>query len=231
MDLIGIILVLVILVYMVVGLKKGVIQSGVSLVGTIAILIISYTFKDVLANFLMNKLPFFNFGGVFNGISSINILMYEMLSFIVIFVLLYCVLNILLSLSGLMDRLVKMTIVLAIPSKILGAIVGIVEGVIVAFLLAFIMLHLPPTEKKILDSKIAIVILERTPIIGRVAAKTTLALEEVNVILNNLENDANREEVDFEVLHTLIHYKIISQKDAQTLIDSHKIKFTNKISI
>ena len=194
--------ILVVLLYVFLGFKRGVIRTGVSLVGTIAVLVISFVFKDMLANFLMKTLPFFNFTGIFSGITSMNILVYELISFIVIFVLLYCVLNILLSLSGLIEKILKLTIVLAIPSKLLGAVLGLVEGVIMAFLLSFIMLHLAPTEKYIMDSKVAIVVLERTPIIGAVAAKTTLALADINKSLHVLKHNENRDEANFRVLHT-----------------------------
>lgn len=98
-----------------------------------------------------------------------------------------------------------------------------------AFLLSFIMLHLAPTEKAVMDSEIAIVILERTPIMGAVARNTTLALEEINKILNEIEKNQNREEVNFKVLHTLIYYNVISQEDAYKLIDDKKIQFGNKV--
>ena len=78
MNIITVAIILIVLLYMVLGFKRGVIKTGVSLVGTIAILVVSYVLKDVIANFLMDKLPFFNFGGIFEGITSINILMYNM---------------------------------------------------------------------------------------------------------------------------------------------------------
>ena len=230
MNLISVIIILIVLLYVVLGFKRGVIRSGVQLIGTIAVLVIAFSLKGLLANFLMKILPFFNFGGVFEGITSINILIYELISFVVIFVILYCILNILLTLSGLIEKILKMTIILAIPSKILGALLGLVEGVIMAFLISFILVHIPVTEKMVMESKIAIVVLERTPIIGTIAARTTLAIEDINNLLNDLDKNANREEANFKVLHTLIYYKVISEEDAQTLLDNGKIKLgTNTV--
>ena len=73
MNIIDVVSILIILLFGVIGLKKGVIKSLVQLVGTCAVLVLAFVFKDYLANFLMEHLPFFNFGGVFDGISSINI--------------------------------------------------------------------------------------------------------------------------------------------------------------
>lgn len=231
MNWMDIVCIIIILMYVVLGFKRGVIRTGVQLVGTLAVLVIAFVFKDLLANFLMDILPFFNFAGIFNGITAMNILIYELVSFIVIFVIMYCILNILLSISGLIEKLLKLTIVLAIPSKILGAILGLIEGIVMAFLISFIMLHLAPTEKYIMNSEVAIVVLERTPIIGAVAAKTTLALEDINKTLDELKDNENREEANFRVLHSLIYYQVISKEDAQKLIDSDKLHFTNNVML
>ena len=227
MNIISAVIILIVLFYVFLGFKRGVIKTGVSLVGTIAILIVSYVLKDILANFLMEHLPFFNFGGVFDGITSINILMYDMISFIVIFVLL----NILLTLSGLIEKLLKMTVILAIPSKIFGALLGLIEGILVAFLLSFVLLHIAPTEKYVMDSKLAIVLLERSPFIGRMTTSTTLALEDINNIVNSLKEDDNRSDANFKVLHQMIYWKVITVDEAQKLIDNKKIVFDNEVEL
>ena len=207
MNIISVAIILIVLLYVVLGFKRGVIKTGVSLVGTIAILVVSYVLKDIVASFLMKYLPFFNFGGVFEGITSINILMYDMISFIIVFIILYCLLNILLTLSGL------------------------IEGILVSFLLCFVFLHLAPTEKYVMDSKLAIVLLERCPFIGRMTTSTTLALEDINNIVNDLKEDDNRSDANFKVLHQLIYWKVITVDEAQTLIDNKKIVFDNEIQL
>lgn len=231
MNIMSVVIILIVLFYVVLGFKRGVIKTGVSLIGSVAILVVSYVLKDIVANFLMDKLPFFNFGGIFEGITSINILMYEMISFIVVFVILYCVLNILLTLSGLIEKILKLTIVFAIPSKILGALLGLVEGVIVAFLVAFVFLHLAPTEKYVMDSKLAIVVLERTPFIGKMTTSTTLALEDINKIVNSLKENDNRSEANYKVLHQMIYWKVITVDQAQKLINDKKIEFDNDVEL
>ena len=231
MNLIDVISILIILLFGVIGLKRGVIRSLVQLVGTCAVLVLAFVFKDVLAGFLMKYLPFFDFGGIFQGISSINILIYELLSFIVIYILMYCVLSIIINLAGLVEKLLDLTVILAIPSKILGGIVGLIEGIIMAFLITFILFHIPVTEPMVADSKFSIVLLERTPIIGKMAAGTTQALEKINTILEEMDENADREDVNFQVLHTLVYYNIISKDDAQKLIDDGKIVFSKTVVI
>lgn len=224
MDIISVAVILVILLCGVLGFKKGVIKTGVQLIGTICVLIIAYALKDSVANLLMKYLPFFNFGGIFEGITAINVLMYEMISFVVIFILLYCILNILLTLSGAVEKLLKFTIILAIPSKILGFILGLMEGIIFTYMILFVFLHLPQTENMVMDSKVALVVLERTPFIGSVALKTTLALEKINDIVTDLNDNTSRDEINFNVIHTLVYYKIISQEDVEELMKSGKLR-------
>ncbi len=229
MNLADVICILIILLFTVLGFKRGVIKSLVQLVGTCAVLVLAWVFKDVVANFLMGFMPFFDFGGIFTGITAMNILIYELIAFIVIYIVLYCILSIIINISGIIEKILKLTVILAIPSKILGAILGLIEGVVMAFLVIFIMFHLPQTESVVADSKFAIILLERTPIIGPMAVNTTIALEDINEILESMQEESDRESVNLQVLHTLIHYEIISEEDAQQLIDDEKIHFTNTV--
>ena len=80
------------------GTRKGLIKTAIGFIGLVAIIILSYSLKTPLANFLIDTMPFFQFGGALEGITSINILIYNVISFIVIFILLYLKLLILLKL-------------------------------------------------------------------------------------------------------------------------------------
>ncbi len=208
------------------GFKKGVIKSLVQLLGTVCVAIVAYSFKGVVANFLMDKLPFFDFGGIFSGVSAMSILIYELVSFVVIYVVLYCILNIFVSLSGLVEKLLKMTIVLAIPSKILGLILGAIEGIAFAFIVIFILFHIPATTNYVEDSEMGIILLERMPFMSTVMNKTTLALNDINKLANNFKSE-NRKELNVQVLSTLIHYNIISVEDVEKLGEKNKIDIEN----
>lgn len=231
MNLIDVISILIILLFGVIGLKKGVIKTGVQLIGTCAVIVLAFVFKDYLASFLMDLLPFYNLGGIFEGITSLNILLYELIAFIVIYIVLYCLLSIIINLAGLVEKILEITVILAIPSKILGGILGLIEGLIMAFLVTFILLHIPQTETMVANSKFSIILLERTPIIGSLAASSTQALEQISEILEEMDENTDRENVNFQVLHTLVYYNIISKEDAQKLIDDGKIVFSGTVII
>ena len=76
------------------GMKRGLIKTLVGVVGLVAIVIVSYTLKGYISAFLIDNLPFFNFSGELEGLTSLNILIYNVISFIVVFVIMYCILNI-----------------------------------------------------------------------------------------------------------------------------------------
>lgn len=231
MNWIDIVILAIVAIFTLSGIKRGFIKTAVSIVGMCAILIVSYKLKHVVAGVLMSKLPFFNFPGLFNGITAMNILVYEIISFIVIFIILYCFLNILISLSGIIEKLLKITVILAIPSKIMGGMLGFLEGIIVAFLFVFALLHFPLTTEMISKNKLAVITLERTPIIGSMALPTSLAMEDISKILIEAKNSEDKDDANFKVLHSLIYYQIIKSEDAQKLIDDHKIQFKNTVMV
>ena len=82
-----------------------------------------------------------------------------------------------------------------------------------------------------MNSKTSIVLLERTPIIGEMALKTTLALEDINSDLKEVKTEDDIENANLKVLHTLIYYKLIDQRDVQKLIDDKKIVFKNNVEV
>ena len=70
------------------GLKNGFFKQAVLTIGTILVFVLSYYFKDYLANFFSYNLPFFDFHGSFQGLEVINIILYQMLAFLILVVLL-----------------------------------------------------------------------------------------------------------------------------------------------
>ena len=63
------------------------------------------------------------------------------------------------------------------------------------------------------------------------ALKTTLALEDINSDLKEVKTEDDIENANLKVLHTLIHYKLIDQRDVQKLIDDKKIVFKNNVEV
>ena len=84
-----------------VGYRNGFIREGIHFIGIVLITIIAFLFKDSLMILLYENLPFFNFFGVIKGVTAINILFYQILSFIIIFAALFFLLRVLIVITGL----------------------------------------------------------------------------------------------------------------------------------
>ncbi len=213
------IIILFLLMGAVLGFKKGVIKSIVSFVGTILVLVLSFTFKNPLSVFLYTYLPFFNV-----GITVLNILIYEGLAFLILFVLFSSILRIIIKISGIIEMLLKATIILGIPSKILGAIFGFLEMYLFTFVVLFILAQFNVQNSLITESKMANVILGKTPFISNVLNNTYTAVKEVTDLNKEYGKKGNTEELNQKGLDILLKYKVLSVENANKLLEKNKLK-------
>ena len=79
MNVVDILIILFILFGAAIGFSKGFTRQLVDTVGTIAIIVLSFMFKGVVSGVLYKFMPFFNFSNKFAGITSMNILLYEVI--------------------------------------------------------------------------------------------------------------------------------------------------------
>lgn len=211
------------------GAKKGLIKTVVGFIGLLAILILSYSLKTPIANFLIDNLPFFDFGGKLANLTSLNILLYNVISFIVVFVVLYCLLNVILSLTGFIDTLLKFTVIWIIPSKIGGAIVGLLETVVYLFLILFILAQFNVTNSFIHDSKISNFILNNTPVLRVYLGNAKDAAMDIYAAV---EEFAKEEKIDttnlnLKILQIEINNGLLTKDKANDLIQTGKLKLDN----
>ena len=206
------------------GFKRGFTRELVSLIGTFAILILSFLLKNPISVFLYNNLPFFNFGGIFKDITVLNILLYEVIAFFVVFFILSILFRILVSFTKIFEKVLKATIILGIPSKILGGIVGGIKTIIYVFILMYI-LSLPTFNLNIIkESKIGNTILDKTPILGSICDDTLAVFNEIVDLKEEYENTDNVKEFNQKALNIMIDKEVITKENAQNLIDKGKIK-------
>ena len=207
------------------GTRKGLIKTAIGFIGLVAIIILSYSLKTPLANFLIDTMPFFQFGGALEGITSINILIYNVISFIVIFILLYCVLNIVISLTGFIDTLLKFTVIWIIPSKIGGAILGLLEAWLFIFLAVFVLSQFSFSNALVSESKVADVILNHTPVVGNFLSGASKAAQDIYEKIETHDGDTNS--LNLTILQIQINYGLITKDKAQELIDIGKMGIDN----
>ncbi|HIT22493.1 MAG TPA: CvpA family protein [Candidatus Scybalousia intestinigallinarum] len=223
MNIVDALIILFIALMGVIGFKRGVVKQTVSTVGLIIVLILAFQLKNPLAEFLSLHLPFFDFFGVFEGVTALNIILYQLISFLVIFALLEIVLRILISITGVIEKIFKYTIILGIPSKILGLLVGLIEGFIFTFIVLFFLKQPVFNIKEFESSTLTPKILESTPVLSGFASDLVETFNDVYLLGKEYSisdpNTLNRETVD-----VMLKHGVISTDYVVKLIDADKIE-------
>lgn len=225
MNIIDIAIILILIMFGIVGLKKGIIKQGVSLIGIIVVFIIAFIFKEHIGNILCKYLPFFSYGGSLKGIVSINILVYQLIAFLLIFSLLLSIYNIVLKLSGGLQRLVNMTIILLIPSKIGGFLLGLIEGYL--YMYTILILVMIPLKDSFLftSSTLPNKIIYETPIVSKQTASLTSTISEIYDLGADLAtNKLSANEADIKIIDSMIKHKLVTPKTIEQLIVLDKLK-------
>lgn len=223
MQIIDIFIILIILSFGATGLKNGFFKQTVLTIGTILVFVLSYKFKDYIANFLSYHLPFFNFAGPFEGLTTINIILYQMVSFILVFLLLTSVLVVLLKVTGVFEKILKFTIVLGIPSKILGFIVGLIEGYVVVFIALFFLSQPAVNIDIINDSKLKPVILNSSPVLSNVVRNTNETVKELYVLVKDYAVTENKDSFNKNSIDIMLKNKVITVEYVEELIERDKL--------
>jgi len=223
---------IIILVFFVIsvysGFRKGVVNSIVTLVGTIAVFILSFYLKTPVSIFMYEHLPFFSLNGIFENITVINILIYEGISFLLTFLVLSILVKILARVTGLIDKVLGKLVLLGLPSKILGGVVGLLQGYLLIFLVLFAISSFTKPSNYIEKSKVSYFILTKTPVLSSIVDDTVASVKEVyDICLRNKDAD----KANLESLDVLMKYEVLSYESANNLLESGKLKFDNAESV
>lgn len=209
------------------GFKRGVTKQLISCLGLIAVVILSFWLKNPISVFLYEHLPFFKFGGIFKGVTVLNILLYEVIAFFIVFSILMILLKVLMFVSSIFETILKATIILSIPSKLLGAVVGLIEYFILTFIVLYILM-LPVFHVPILEhSKLSASILKSTPILSRMVDKSLKVVEEFTDLKKKYETTTNASEFNLETLDLFLKYDIVSVSSVEKLVEKKKLEINN----
>lgn len=220
MNIFDICIVLLILMSGLSGLKQGVLKSGVNLVGTVVIYIVSFALKSKIGILLCKIFPFFEF----DGLTTINILIYQLIAFVLIASVLFSLFTIVMKLTGVVQKLVDLTIILTLPSKILGLIVGLLEGYIVMFII-LVVLSIPLRDvSTFTSSKVADAMINKSPILSSSLGGIKDSLADVLVITVEIEDgNMDKNKVNLDIMKKYLDCKVISKEDAMELLETKKL--------
>ncbi len=232
MSIVDALIILMILAFGAKGFKNGVFKQLVTTVGFVIVVVLAFYLKNPIAEFLSLHLPFFTFGGTFANVASVNILLYQLIAFLVVTIILEAILKILIKITGIIEKILKFTIILGIPSKILGFIVGVIEGFVVTFLILFF-LRQPGFNLKIFDdSKLTSPILNSTPILSQVAGNFVNTFNDLYDLGNDYyEHQMDENTLNLKSIDIMLEHKIITVDYVLKLIDADKIKIVGIDSV
>jgi len=231
MSVVDIVILVILGIFLIKGFKNGVLKELVTFVGGVLVIVLAFFFKNPLSVLMYEHLPFFKFGGIFSGMSVINIIVYELLSFIIVLSVLAVLFKIIVAFSNLVEKVLKITVILAIPSKLLGAVVGLLEGFIVVFIGLFIGIHIKSTNYYINESKYALSILDKTPILSQVTGPVYDATMEIYNVAEEFKNSDNKGEANLKALDILLKYEILDIESADLLVEKGKINVNDAHNI
>lgn len=230
MNVIDVIIILLILLCGVIGMKKGFVRTTISLIGIIFVFIFSFYLKNPIAEVLSLHLPFFNFSGSFKGATILNVVIYQIISFVIIFTLLMFLYCFIVKISRILEKILDLTFILAIPSKIAGFFVGILEGAFVS-LIMIVVLSLPILNFDLVrDSNVRKYLYNASPIVGNITNNMNSAIDEIIDLKDKFKEDKNKEEFNLSCLDVLLKNKVITVKYAEDIRDSYKLKI-DKVKI
>lgn len=227
MNVVDVIIIALLVVGGIAGFKAGVIKKLTDFIGMFVVIILAFYLKNYISVIMYENLPFFNFFGLINGIDALNILLYEVIAFLVVFIALLFVLKVILMLTGLVEKILKATVILSIPSKLLGIVVGVIEMYVYLFLI-LVIVSLPIFDSSFLkNSKMNNFILNNTPVLSSVSEEIIDIYGDVYSIIDNRKSKTN-EELNEEILKVLIDKKVVTKESARKLVDKNKVHINDK---
>ena len=223
MGIVDILILIFILSFGILGSKRGFFKQTVTTVGSILVFVLAYYFKDGVANFLTFNLPFFNFKGEILGLTSLNIIMYQLIAFLLMVLIFSGILAVIIKITGIFEKILRLTIVLGIPSKILGFILGLVEGYVITYIILFILM-LPILKIDIIDnSSFARPILKSSPVISNIVGTTKDTCLSIYDLVNDYSKDKDKDKFNKEAIRIMLSNNMITKSYVEELINKGKL--------
>lgn len=226
MNIVDVIIILFLILGAIIGFKRGAIKSLVSFVGVVLALILAYYLKNPIASLMYEYLPFFNFGGVFKGVTVLNILFYEVLAYFLVLAVLFIGVRLLAFVANTIEKALRFTIILGIPSKIIGIFVGFIETYIYLFVILYFLVLPMFNISLINESTLTNRMLNNTPILSGVIDQPLNAFVDIYDLSKKYDESSN-DEFNKEALNVLLKNNIVDVESIDKLVDKNKIKINN----
>ena len=212
-----------------VGAKRGFTRELVNVVGFVVCLVLAFLLKNPIASFMYDHLPFFSFGGIVKGVTVLNIVLYEVIAFVITFSILMFVLKIVKLLTNIFEGFLNATVILGIPSKILGGLLGALEWLVISFIVLFIIALPVFNNEYVYESKIYNHMLNIVPKFSKEINNTVAVIKEFKELKEEYENETDVNQFNLDSLDLVLKYRIIDVNSADKLYKKGKFKTINNI--
>lgn len=223
MNIVDIVIVAFLVSGAVIGFVRGFFKQTVMFVGTILTIVLSFVLKNPLSMILYENLPFFKFAGV----TSLNIILYEALAFMICLAVLTMTLSLIIKISNIIEKLLDITILFALPSKILGMVVGFLQSLAILYVALFIV-SMPVFNLPFLgESKYAKVVLDKTPIMSKVTNDAIKTFNEIATFTKKEINISDIDDTNNKIVEIMLKNDAVSIESIELLVKKEKIKLNN----
>ena len=224
MNIVDIIIIIGIILGALTGFHRGFFKQTVVFIGTILVIVIAFVLKNPLSIVMYQNLPFFKLW----GLTSLNILLYEVLAFIIAVSILSIVFAILIKITGIIEGVLKATVILALPSKLLGLLVGIIESIVILYVILLVV-SLPVFKAPYInESKYTKLILTKTPVMSGIAEKLVTSFNEVKDSIIYVGTDIKDVKgTNTKIVEVLLKNKITTTDSIKLLADNNKIEIND----
>lgn len=233
-NIIDVIVILFILLCIVSGFKRGVIKETVNVVGNLVVLILSFSLMGSVAKILYGFMPFFNFGLLGISLSALNLLVYQIIAFVIIYLILSFVFRLVLSVTKVIDQLVNSLMIFHAASSVLGGIVGFIGGFLISFVI-LIIISVPLADNvHFHESKAADLILNHTPVLTGLTRNITSATGDIYTLTQRINKDRRKLEnsnlYNLEILGIMLKYHVVSVDEVDQLVEQGKLSDLKNIN-
>ncbi|MCI8777953.1 MAG: CvpA family protein [Bacilli bacterium] len=232
MNIVDIIIILIIISGLCLGFKRGLTREVVHFAKFALALVIAFLLKNPLSKLMYGHLPFFEFGGIFKGVTALNIILYEFIAFLLVLGIIMIIFRILLLATAIFEKILNTTVILSLPSKLLGMIVGGIHYYLITFIVLFIVtLPFFKLEDVLKDSKLRDPILNKTPILSGLVDKTVSIIDEFNELGQKYKTENDNDQFNLETIDLFLKYNIITVDSIETLNSKDKLQIDNLESV
>jgi uncharacterized membrane protein required for colicin V production len=209
------------------GYKNGFLESGIRLIGEIIAIVAAYILAKPLGVILYDKLPFFKFSGLFEGVYALNIILYEVIAFFIVLTVLMIAVKVIVKATGLVQKALSFIMLFGVPNKILGSLLGLVRGLVILYFAVFVLKFGANLFGFTVKESLADDILN-VPVLKQTFGSTVDSLNSISELAHEYKDVKNKEEFNDQAMDILLKYDIISEKNLDILINSGKISYSEE---